>query len=161
MRADRSGQLVTPGSGPEGLELRRYDDSPSGPMLAAHNAAFVDHPNFTPWAETMWKQWVTESRSFRPGLSFVLVDPARSGEVAAYVQTNEYDALEQTTGRREAYVAKGGTRGSTADEAWPPRCSRMRCSSTATPASTRPRSTRIPRTRPAFSASTSGPGSRW
>lgn len=110
MRADLSRDTGSQGLVPEGLELRRYDDSLAAAMHAAHNAAFVDHPNFTPWSDSMWKQWVTDSRSFRPHLSFVVVDSARPGEVVAYVQTNEYDAYYATTGRREAYVGKVGTR---------------------------------------------------
>ena len=109
MRADLSELPQTPALVPEGLELRRYDDSLAAAMHLAHNAAFVDHPNFTPWTESMWKQWVTESRNFRPELSFVVVDCAKPDEVVAYVQTNEYDAYHQMTGRREAYVGKVGT----------------------------------------------------
>lgn len=110
MRADLTREATAPAMVPEGLELRRYDDTLSAAMHEAHNAAFVDHPNFTPWSESMWKQWVTDSRNFRPALSFVVVDPARDGEVVAYVQTNEYDAYYAMTGKREAYVAKVGTR---------------------------------------------------
>ncbi len=104
-RAPQAGSLV-----PEGLELRRYDDSLAAAMRDAHNAAFVDHPNFTPWSESMWKQWVTDSRNFRPALSFVVVDSERPDEVVAYIQTNEYDAYYEMTGKREAYVGKVGTR---------------------------------------------------
>jgi mycothiol synthase len=95
---------------PEGLELRRYHTDVDPAMREAHNAAFVDHPNFSPWSEQMWKQWVTESRSFRPALSFVVLDRAEPGVVVAYLQTAEYDAYEAVTGQREAYVAKVGTR---------------------------------------------------
>jgi mycothiol synthase len=110
MRADLSDLPQTPVMVPDGLELRRYDDSLAAAMHAAHNAAFVDHPNFTPWTDSMWKQWVTESRNFRPELSFVVVAPDNPEVVVAYVQTNEYDAYFQMTGRREAYVGKVGTR---------------------------------------------------
>ncbi|HEX6247989.1 MAG TPA: GNAT family N-acetyltransferase [Nocardioidaceae bacterium] len=110
MRADLAGHLEAPPLVPDGLELRRYDDSLAEAMLAAHNAAFVDHPNFTPWSESMWKQWVTGSRSFRPALSFVVVDRAHPDTVVAYLQSNEYDAYFEQTGRREAFVAKVGTR---------------------------------------------------
>jgi ribosomal protein S18 acetylase RimI-like enzyme len=79
-------------------------------MLAAHNAAFVDHPNFTPWSEAMWRQWVTGSRNFRPDLSVVLVERDRPDHVVSYLQSNEYDAYQEKTGRREAFVAKVGTR---------------------------------------------------
>ncbi|HLN77041.1 MAG TPA: GNAT family N-acetyltransferase [Nocardioidaceae bacterium] len=110
MRADLSREAKAPALVTEGLELRRYDESLDAAMHEAHNAAFVDHPNFTPWTGSMWKQWVTDSRNFRPQLSFVVVDPAGSDEVVAYVQTNEYDAYYAMTGKREAYVAKVGTR---------------------------------------------------
>jgi ribosomal protein S18 acetylase RimI-like enzyme len=58
----------------------------------------------------MWRQWVTESRSFRPELSYVVVDSKAPQRLAAYVQTSEFDAYFAATGRREAYVAKVGTR---------------------------------------------------
>ena len=110
MRARLSGLPAGGVTVPDGLELRRYDDTLGEAMFDAHNAAFVDHPNFTPWTEAMWKQWVTGSRSFRPSLSFVVVDPERPARVAAYLQTSEFDAYLEQTGRREAYVAKVGTR---------------------------------------------------
>jgi ribosomal protein S18 acetylase RimI-like enzyme len=78
-------------------------------MRASHNTAFVDHPEFTPWTDVMWKQWVTGSRNFRPELSFVVVEAGRPERVVAYLQSNEYDAYFEATGRREAYVAKVGT----------------------------------------------------
>jgi mycothiol synthase len=93
---------------PEGYEFVRYDASMAAAMLEAHNTAFLDHPNFTPWSETLWKQFVTESRSFRPDLSFVVV-PVGEKEIVAYLQTAEFDAYFEVTGRREAYVGKLGT----------------------------------------------------
>src|SRR3954470_2467647 len=72
----------------DGYAILRYDPSMGTAMLDAHNAAFVDHPNFTPWSETMWKQFVTESRSFRPDLSYVVV-PAGRRDIVAYLQTAE------------------------------------------------------------------------
>ncbi|NUR08639.1 MAG: GNAT family N-acetyltransferase [Nocardioidaceae bacterium] len=93
---------------PEGYAFRPYDDTLAEPMLAAHNAAFTDyHPNFTPWTETTWRQWVTESRNFRPALSYVVVVEG-TDEIVGYVQSNEFDAYFEATGRREAYVAKVG-----------------------------------------------------
>ncbi len=105
----RLGAVPAPPEVPAGLELRRYDETYAEAMHAAHNEAFVDHPNFTPWTEVMWKQWVTESRSFRPELSFVVVEPSAPERVVAYVQSAEFDAHFQATGRREAYVGKVGT----------------------------------------------------
>jgi mycothiol synthase len=110
MRADLADRVPeSPSPLPEGLVLRRYDDSFAAAMHSAHNAAFVDHPNFTPWSDAMWEQWVTGSRNFRPQLSLVVVGADRPDQVVAYLQTNEYDAYFEQTGRREAYVAKVGT----------------------------------------------------
>ncbi len=92
----------------EGYEFRPYDDGMALPLLEAHNLAFGgSHPNFTPWTETMWKQWVTGSRSFRPALSLVVV-PAGSDQIVGYVTTHEFEAYFDATGKREAYVAKVG-----------------------------------------------------
>lgn len=104
------GEVTEPGPLPTGYRLERYDESWSAAMHAAHNEAFLDHPNFTPWTDVMWKQWVTDSRNFRPALSLVAVHEDDPGTVAAYLQSNEYDAYFAATGRREAYVAKVGTR---------------------------------------------------
>ena len=110
MRVDLSRPLEAAPPVPGDLLLRTYEPALSGPMLAAHNAAFVDHPNFTPWSAAMWRQWVTGSRNFRPDLSVVLVERDRPDHVVSYVQSNEYDAYQEQTGRREAFVAKVGTR---------------------------------------------------
>ncbi|MDQ3616874.1 MAG: GNAT family N-acetyltransferase [Actinomycetota bacterium] len=118
MRADLA-DVAPPSPLPQGFELRRYDDTMADSLFEAHNEAFLDHPNFAVWTEVEWKQRVLESRSFRPQLSYVVLDTARptdsahasgGGRIAAYVQTSEYDAYEEMTGRREAYVAKVGTR---------------------------------------------------
>jgi len=103
------GAVDAPPAVPAGLELKRYDESFADALLAAHNEAFLDHPNFTPWTDVMWKQWVTESRSFRPDLSFVVVEPSAPERVVAYVQSAEFDAHAAVTGRREAYIGKVGT----------------------------------------------------
>lgn len=95
---------------PDGLRLQPYTDALAEAMLEAHNDAFLDHPDFTAWTAEEWKQWVTGSRNFRPALSRVVVDPAEPDRVLAYVQSNEYDAHAEATGRREAYVAKVGVR---------------------------------------------------
>ena len=108
MRA-QLGAVFAPPALPDGLELRRYDDSFAAPMHRAHNEAFLDHPNLTPWPDVMWKQWVTDSRNFRPELSFVVVESSVPDRVVAYIQSNEYDAYFEATGRREAYVGKVGT----------------------------------------------------
>jgi len=95
---------------PDGLSLVTWTPELDSAMHEAHNAAFVDHPHFTPWTDVMWKQWVTDSRNFRPALSLLVVEDTAPDRVVAYVQSNEFDAYFAATGRREAYVAKVGTR---------------------------------------------------
>lgn len=104
------GDVPEPEQLPDGYRMERYDETWSAGMHAAHNEAFLDHPNFTPWTDVMWKQWVTDSRNFRPQLSLVVVHEDDQSTVVAYVQSNEFDAYFEATGRREAYVAKVGTR---------------------------------------------------
>lgn len=110
MKAVLGRELAGPSPVPDDLELKRYDASLDVAMHAAHNAAFVDHPSWTPWSETMWRHWVTDSRSFRPEMSFLLVDRAHPDLAVAYLQTAEFEAHQAQTGRREAYVGKVGTR---------------------------------------------------
>ncbi|HEX4700347.1 MAG TPA: GNAT family N-acetyltransferase [Actinomycetes bacterium] len=93
---------------PAGYRLRGYDASMADALRLAHNAAFLDHPDFTPWSAALWQQSVTESRSFRPEVSFV-VSPDDSDEILAYLQTAEFEADLAATGRREAYIGKVGT----------------------------------------------------
>ncbi|MDP9822881.1 GNAT family N-acetyltransferase [Nocardioides massiliensis] len=96
---------------PRGMRIRGYDPAADGEALRiAHNHAFLGHhPNFATWDEGMWRQWVTGNRNFRPDLSFLVVDDDADGGIAAYVQTNVYAAVEEATGRKEAYIAKVGT----------------------------------------------------
>jgi ribosomal protein S18 acetylase RimI-like enzyme len=94
---------------PEGYELSTWDDADHHEVRAAHNAAFADHPGYTPWSAEMWTQWVEGSRNFRPALSLLVRDAG--GDIAAYLQTCEYDAVQEAIGVREAYVAKVGTVG--------------------------------------------------
>jgi mycothiol synthase len=94
---------------PDGYEFRPYDESMGLAVLEEHNLAFGGHhPNFTPWTETMWKQWVTGTHTFRPETSRVVV-PTGSDRIVGYVTTHEFEAYFDATGRREAYVAKVGT----------------------------------------------------
>jgi ribosomal protein S18 acetylase RimI-like enzyme len=104
------GEVPEPEPLPAGYRVVRYEESWSKPMHDAHNEAFLDHPNFTQWTEVMWKQWVTDSRNSRPDLSLVVVHEDDPETVVAYIQSNEFDAYFEATGRREAYVAKVGTR---------------------------------------------------
>ncbi|MEP7368043.1 MAG: GNAT family N-acetyltransferase [Dermatophilaceae bacterium] len=93
---------------PSGYRLRVYDGSMADALRQAHNAAFLDHPDFTPFSQDRWRQSVTESRSFRPLLSFV-VRAQESDEIVAYVHTAEFEGDLIATGRRVAYVGNVGT----------------------------------------------------
>jgi mycothiol synthase len=100
--------LPAPAPLPDGYSFRDYDPARGLDLLAAHNLAFGGfHPNFTPWTEAMWQQWVTGSHTFRPETS-VLVVPTGSEEIVGYLTTHEFAGFQQATGRREAYVAKVG-----------------------------------------------------
>ncbi len=122
MRAhlDRVELATEPVRWPAGYHLMAYDRGLSAATMAAHNAAFQDHWGFVPWTPTMWEQWVDGARNSRFDLSWALVPDERDGSaaaaagagvmVAAYVLTSEFDAYEQATGRREAYLAKIGVR---------------------------------------------------
>lgn len=111
MRAflDRIDDLPAP-TLPAGLTLRTHSPELDAAARDAHNEAFLDHPDFTPWTEVMWHQWVAGSRNFRPELSVLVVEDSAPERVVAYVLSNEFDAYFQATGRREAYVARVGTR---------------------------------------------------
>jgi mycothiol synthase len=95
---------------PTGFRLGPYDHSYDTEMRTTHNETFHDHPDFTPWDEAGWRHSVTGHRSFRPHLSFLVVEERRPGRIAAYVHTCEFDAHHQATGRREGYIARIGTR---------------------------------------------------
>lgn len=102
-------QPIEPVPLPAGLRIRGFDPVADGEALrVAHNTAFLGHhPNFSTWDTGMWQQWVTGNRNLRPDLSFLVVDG--SDAVAAYVQVNVYEAVEESTGKKEAYLAKVGT----------------------------------------------------
>jgi ribosomal protein S18 acetylase RimI-like enzyme len=93
----------------EGYRIRAYDERQSEPLRLAHNTAFEGHhPGFTPWAEDVWRHWVTGSRSFRGDLTWLVV-PASTDEIVGYVVTHELQGHAEVTGRREAHVARVGT----------------------------------------------------
>ena len=95
---------------PSGTVVRPYEASWSGRMREAHNEAFLDHWGFTPWSERMWRQWIETASSFRPDVSWLVVDEGRPDVVVGYLQTSEWQAQQAATGRREAYIAKLGVR---------------------------------------------------
>lgn len=103
-------QPVAPCSVPRGLTVHAYQSSWAEAVRSAHNDAFADHWGFTPWSPTLWRQWVSETRAFRPGISRVLVEDGQADDVVGYLVGYEYDADMAATGFREAYVGKLGVR---------------------------------------------------
>ncbi|QLQ10556.1 MAG: GNAT family N-acetyltransferase [Nocardioidaceae bacterium] len=92
-----------------GYRVRTYRPEDAEKLRRTHNETFAANQDFTAWDAGEWDQWVTGSRNFRPGLSYLVVPEEDDGEIAAYLQTNEYDAVLQATGKREAWVARVGT----------------------------------------------------
>jgi mycothiol synthase len=107
MVADLTDGVPPPPPVPDGYRLETWEGIDHDEIRAVHNRTFVGHPGFAAWDGPMWRQLVSEARSYRPAVSLLLRDDA--GAVAAYVQTAEYEAVEAATGRRESYVAKVGT----------------------------------------------------
>ncbi|HEY1133395.1 MAG TPA: GNAT family N-acetyltransferase [Nocardioides sp.] len=96
------------GSVPDGLRIRGYDpETDEDALRLVHNEVFRDHPGSSAWTAPEWHQWVSGARSFRPGLTFLAVE--EGGGIAGYVQAEEYDAVREVTGLREAWVARVGT----------------------------------------------------
>jgi ribosomal protein S18 acetylase RimI-like enzyme len=93
---------------PSGMTLHTYDRAWSQATMDAHNAAFAEHAGFVPWSAEKWEQWVDGTKNARPELSWVVVDDADPGTVAAYLITNEFEANAAARGKREAYLAKLG-----------------------------------------------------
>jgi mycothiol synthase len=103
---DRADPSDVPGP-PAGYTLHTWEGLDPDEIREAHNRAFVGHYGWTPWSAEMWGQWVADSRALRPSLSLVARD--REGAIAAYVQSNEFEAVAEATGLRQVYVAKVGT----------------------------------------------------
>ncbi len=76
------GAELTPG-------LRPYDaDTDALAVRDAHNAAFAAHWRSAPWSPAEWASRVGESRTFRPGLSFIR--PGPDGSIEGYLLAFEY-----------------------------------------------------------------------
>lgn len=70
-------------------ELRPYQaDTDAEAVRDAHTAAFTGHWRSAPWSAAEWASRVGESRTFRPGLSFVR--PGAGGSIEGYVICFEY-----------------------------------------------------------------------
>ena len=77
------------------------------PTLAARNDTFADHWDSTDYSPEAWRHRVTDSKDFRPDLSFVALSP--TGEVQAFVLSHFF-AADAAAGVREQYISWIGTR---------------------------------------------------
>ena len=94
---------------PAELTLSTFDPADSEELRMAHNRAFADYPSYTDVDELNWAAFMINAAHVRHEQSFVLRDPARGNEVAAYVFTHEYAIAPSGEQGREAYVAYVGT----------------------------------------------------
>jgi mycothiol synthase len=91
---------------PDGLRLVPFGPEYDEALRLVHNEVFLDHWGSTPSDENSWKVWVTGSRAFRAGISFLLLD---GQQIVAYATSFEYEADTAATGIREVYVGQVGT----------------------------------------------------
>ncbi|MFE3737353.1 GNAT family N-acetyltransferase [Streptomyces sp. NPDC059134] len=96
-----------PRPAPEGTLPVAFDATYDEATRLAHNDAFRDHWNFTPFDATDWRTWVTGAGSFRPAMSRLLI---AGDEVVAYLLAEESEAETAETGSRDCHVGFLGTR---------------------------------------------------
>lgn len=92
---------------PDGLTLIPWDLDHDEGSRAAHADSFADHWGSEPRTVEEWRQWYTGHRSFRPDLSFLLVEP--DGEVAAFALCAAYPQDWHAV-PREVWINSVGTR---------------------------------------------------
>ncbi|HZX05956.1 GNAT family N-acetyltransferase [Kribbella sp.] len=91
----------------DGLRLVTFDPAYTKELLDAHNESFSDHWGFTPRSLEAFQARVVNSRAFRGGQSYYVLD---GDTIATYVNCFEYEAVAEATGVRELYVGQVGTR---------------------------------------------------
>ncbi len=92
---------------PPGLTLRPWTAADDEAVRLAHNEAFEDHWGSNPITADRWDAWISGSRWFRPGLSFVA---AAGGDIVGYSLGYVYPDDVDVRGRTEAWVGQLGTR---------------------------------------------------
>ena len=92
---------------PEGLTLRAFSPELSDGLRDAFNESFRDHWSFEPVTEADWRIFFVERETFRPDLTFVVME---GGEIAGY-SLNRVDPDENARQAiREGCVGQLGTR---------------------------------------------------
>jgi mycothiol synthase len=92
---------------PEGLRLAAWERAIDEQLRAAHNETFAGNWGSFERDSAYWRQWVSGSRAFRPGVSLLLWD---GDQIAGYQLVYEFDADTAATGAREAWIGMVGTR---------------------------------------------------
>ncbi|MGK5638076.1 GNAT family N-acetyltransferase [Streptomyces sp. URMC 126] len=108
MTHDLRAERLPAATAPTGLRLVPFDAAFDEATRQAHNDAFRDHWNHTETDRVDWHTWFTGDRSFRAGLSALLLDT--DGRVAAYLLADEYVADSTATGQRSCTIGHLGTR---------------------------------------------------
>lgn len=106
MRRDLS-QPIPDGHLPDGLTLCTFSPELSDALHDAFNESFSDHWSFEPVTAEDWRIFFMERETFRPDLTFIVMD---GGEVAGY-SLNRVDPEENARqGINEGWIGQLGTR---------------------------------------------------
>jgi ribosomal protein S18 acetylase RimI-like enzyme len=92
---------------PPGLRIERYRPELDEATRAAHNEAFADHWGSTPASAELWRHSYVGQSTFRPDLSFVIVD---GEEVVAYLLTAVFPQDEAVRGGPHGWITHLGSR---------------------------------------------------
>ena len=92
---------------PAGLTLAPYTADRDEAVRLAHREAFAGHWGATPPDEQQWAQRHTRPQTFRPDVSWLVLD---GDEVVAYLMTSFWEADAAASGVREAFVGLLGVR---------------------------------------------------
>jgi mycothiol synthase len=92
---------------PPGLTLAPYTADRDEAVRQAHREAFAGHWGAAPPDEQQWRQRHTGAQSFRPDVSWLVLE---GDEVVAYLLTSFWEADAAASGVREAFVGLLGVR---------------------------------------------------
>jgi mycothiol synthase len=92
---------------PRGLTMTPYTAERDEAVRQAHLEAFADDWGATPPDEQEWSRWYIPATTFRPEVSWLVLD---GEEVVGYLLTHFWAADAAATGVREAYVGQLGVR---------------------------------------------------
>jgi mycothiol synthase len=92
---------------PDGLRFICFDPSYDEDLRVVHNEVFLDNWGSSPHDAESWNTSITGSRTFRGGLSFLVL---AGDQIVAYALGYESVANTERTGIREVYVGQVGTR---------------------------------------------------